>query len=136
MILKGNNSVKKVMTLSCWLIVGVIMLAHAVSPHHHHDGIPCISYTHHDSSGQHHCDSDENCLLTKVYLRWNNDKQILQLHHFDFTPLPFQFILFSDDFIYRIKDAIGLPVEQKPYILPIYTTFIAHSTGLRAPLVG
>ena len=133
MILKGSNSVKKVIALSCWLIVGTMMLAHAVIPHHHHDGISCISYTPHDSSGQHHCDAQEDCLVTKVYIRWSKDKQIHQFHHFNFTPFPCQITLFSDDFIYRIKDNIGLRFDQKPYFLPVYTVCIARSSGLRAP---
>ena len=133
MILKGRHSIKKIIALSCWLIVGTIMLAHAVVPHHHHDGIPCLSNFAHDSSDQHSSESHENCLLTKVYLRWSKDKQIHQLHHFDFAPYPCQITLFFDDFTSRIRDDIGLPLEQKPYLLPFYTELIAHSSGLRAP---
>ena len=130
-----RHNVKKGIVFSCWLIVGAIILAHAVVPHHHHEGMPCISYTHHDSSGQHPCDAHEDCLLTKIYLKWNNEKQTHQFHQFDFTPFPCQIILFTNDFTCRIQENIGLLSEQKPYILPFYTLFIAHSSGLRAPPV-
>ena len=132
MIFKRRNSVKKAISLSCWLIVGTIILAHAVVPHHHHNGIPCLSNFTNDTSAQHSSESHEDCILTKVYLKWSKDRQMHQLHHFDFTPFPCQIILFSDDCIYRIQENIGL-FEQKPFILPFYTAFIAHSTGLRAP---
>ena len=135
MIFKRRNSVTKIITLSGWLIVGTIMLAHAIVPHHHHDGISCISYTHHDTSAQHSGESHENCLLMKVYLIWSKDKQMHQLHYFDFTPLPCQVILFFDDFTCRIIDDFGLLFGQKPYLLPNYTTIIARSSGLRAPPV-
>ncbi|MDR0796530.1 MAG: hypothetical protein LBE79_10875 [Tannerella sp.] len=130
-----GSRLKKVIALSFLMIAGIILLVHAVIPHHHHGGISCISYATHKQDGNStDDDAHEDCLLTKVCLRWSNDKQNFNFHDFDFVPLLCTFILFSEYSSFQIKDDIGLLLREKPY-LHGHTELITRSTGLRAPPV-
>ena len=110
------------------MLVSVVILAHAVIPHHHHSGISFIleaTYPEQD-------DLHENCLLSNVYIKKNSEKQTFQLHDFDFDLLPCVFALFSDVIIPQSDDDC-LISGQEPYLLFHHTEFIARSAGLRAP---
>ena len=111
------------------MLAGVVILAHAVIPHHHHNGISFIS----DAAQPEHDDEYENCLLSKVYVRLSNDKQTFQFQDFDFDMLPCVLTLFSDVIIPQSTDDECLASGQEPYLLFHHTEFIARSAGLRAP---
>jgi len=133
MYFKTEHSLKKVISLIFLLLAGMIILAHAVIPHHHHNGISFISSTTHHTNDDEQNDTQEICLLSKVYLRLSNDKQTFQLYNFDFDLLPYLLTLFSDENIPPIDDTTSLLFRHQPYILLNYTKFIACSKGLRAP---
>ena len=123
-------SIKKTMALIFLLFAGMVILAHAVVPHHYHNGIPCVA-EHHDNLHDSHSQGEnaEDCFFSTVYVRLsNNDRQIFQ--SFDFDLLPCFLILFSDYFVFKIEK-----FEQKPYLLPFYTEYVSQSLGLRAPPV-
>jgi hypothetical protein len=120
---------KRALSLSFLFLAGIVILVHAVIPHHHHDGVPVIPISaHHDDS---HPDDPNNTEI--VYVRLNNDKQICQSLDFNYDLLPCLSTLFSDNSTYQIKNDTGLPFRHQPYLLLHYTQFIACSIGLRAP---
>ena len=128
-------SKKRVLSLSFLLFASMLILAHAVIPHHHHDGIPIVAAHQEDDSNQPNHETEENWLLTIVKVRMGNDKQMCQSFYFDFRFLPYSLTLFSDNQTPHFKDDIVLPFRYHPYILHFYTGFIARAIGLRAPPV-
>ena len=124
-------SIKRAIALTFLMFVGVVILAHAVVPHHHrhHDEISFSLGAAHNKHDYAH----EDCLLSKVYLRLNNYKQTFQLHDFDFDLTPCVLILFSDVTIPKTNDIVCLTFEQKPYLQFHHSEFITRSKGLRAP---
>ena len=124
-------SLKKAIALTFLLLVGTIILVHAVITHHHHDGIPVIvASANHDDS---HPDDPNSTEI--VYVRLGNDKQMCQSPDFDHDLLPCLLTLFSDYATYQIKNDVGSLYLQPPYIQLLHTAFIARSIGLRAPPV-
>ena len=124
-------SIRKVISSSFLLLVSIVILAHAVVPHHH-NGISLITGAVPDE----HDDIHENCLLSKVYLRLSSDKQTVRLLDFVFDFFSgCSLSLFSDNSTFQIKNDDVMPFEQKPYLQSNHTEFIARSTGLRAPPV-
>ena len=147
MCFKSGFSIKKAIALSFLLLANTIILAHAIVCHHHHDAIPItLAATHHDDNCDSHdaqpidpCNNSychgciENCSLIKIYIRFNNERQLFQLHDFDFDRPSYTLTLFSDYSIPLIADDVGLPFRQKPYLLSYSTEYISQSLGLRAP---
>ena len=127
---------KRALSLSFLLLAGIFILAHAVIPHHHHDGIP-VFVAHNEQEGNipNH-DTYEYWLSTMGKARLGNDKQIYHSldFEFDFDLLPCSLILFSDDTAPQINDDVDLLFGHHPYI-HYHTEFIACSKGLRAPPV-
>jgi len=127
-------NVKKTIALSILLFANVIMLVHAVVPHHHHDGMLFLSsFIQHENIPQHcnytHChDGIEDCALVNDYTRFDNDGQTFQLHDFNST----LFLVYS---ITQIENNADLPFRQKPYLPLFYSEFISQSLNLRAPPV-
>ena len=131
MYFKTEHSIKKAISLSFLLLVSIVILAHAVIPHHHHRGISFIleaTYPEHD-------DLNENCLLSNIYVKKSNNKQTFQLYDSDYDPFPCILTLFLDNSTYQIKNNVSLLFRQKPYLHSNHTEFIARSAGLRAPPV-
>jgi len=133
---------KRAISLSFLLLVNMIILAHAVIPHHHHAGEIHVVTAHHEHDGnlpdRHHSDDTHRFwLLTMVKVRLGNDKQINQSNDFDFAIdlLPCFLPLFSDDTILPIKDDVGLLFAYHPYLQSCHIEFISQSLGLRAPPV-
>ena len=150
---KARYSLKKAIALSFLLLANTILLAHAVVSHHHCDEIlvTCAADHHEhdcDSHDQHHSDEDlpdgecnnpychgnaEDCSLSKIYVRFGNEKQVFQLLNFNYKQLPSLSIPFTTYSISQIENNTGLPFRQNPYLIPNYTDFISCSSGLRAP---
>jgi hypothetical protein len=119
---------KKAISVSFLLLANIVLLAHAVVPHHYHGQVPVIS-----CDFQHEQNDDTNdhndCLLSKVYLRFGGDKQLLPFIDVNaelfFCLLP----VFSDGF----SNLETLPFRYKPYLQFLYLAQISQSLGLRAP---
>jgi hypothetical protein len=127
MRLKTKFSIKKAISLSFLLIVNIVILTHALIPHHHHHGIPVIPVAaQHDNS---HPDDPDNSEV--VYVRLNNEKQLIQ--SLDFNYFPSFFTLFAGFTVENITADSGRPFKQKPYLLSYNTACIAQLHGLRAP---
>ena len=145
------SSMKKAIGIGLLLLANLVLLVHAVIPHHHHNPLfnSCIiSFHQHDAV--HHCqhlqskattsENDENthrnlsledCLLDNVYIRFVNDNHSIQGNesNIDFQPL----FLLSDNSIRIESDFTPLPFRQKPHSESLYTSHITQSKGLRAP---
>ena len=130
-----KTEMKKTITSSLLLLIGMVMLAHAVIPHHYHDkSAACLltAHRHSDDSDCHQHDDGriEKCLLKNVYLRPDNNKSLVALSLDDGFQHP---ALFSINLIAEITIPKALPFRQKPYSLPRHTDHASSSFGLRAP---
>ena len=124
-----DYSMKKTIATFFILFAGTIILAHAVIPHHHHDGIPVAARHEHNGNMPDHSRTDqlhEFRILIKTNERMDND----QYPDFDMNGFS---CLFSGYSRYRINDDVGLRFRQLPYTQSIHTALIARSIGLRAP---
>ena len=143
---KVKFSLKKAIAISFLLFANTIWLAHAIIPHHHHNGLifilttahqahDCNSHDDNDAHSDGNCDYPlcnsgiENCELATIYAKFDSDKRIVS-DNLDL--LPVVFALFSNDDIPQITDDTGLPFRQKPYLIS-HTEYISQSIGLRAP---
>ena len=126
-------SLKRAIALSFLLLAGTLILAHAVIPHHHHDGLPVVAaHDEHEGNAPDH-NTQECWLLPMFKVRLGNDKQMCQSPDFDHDLLPCLLTLFSDYAAYQIKNDAGSLFVQPPYIQLLHTAFIVCSAGLRAP---
>ena len=151
---------KKTIGIPLLLLANIIILAHAIVPHHHHNGIvfsiciflsdnedleynhahsqPCTHYYCHNSENHEHDEVfSDNCLLNDLYLPTNNDKQLLSSDDTDVINYSDYFLLFDvvPNQIIEIQDYGNLPFRQKPYLTSSYDYYVTHSLGMRAPPV-
>jgi|AGTN01.2.fsa_nt_gi hypothetical protein len=145
---------KKAISIVFLLLATIAILAHAVVPHHHHDGIAVALFESHctDCSESHHDDHDhecnheanphqhendntlEQCALNKVYIRSDSSPKIINLVSFD-CGQSLLFILSRIIDKLGLANEVGLPFQQKPYIESYHVIFSSNSIGLRAPPV-
>ena len=131
---------KRALSVSFLLLANIVVLAHAVVPHHYHNQIPDITwgFLHkhtHCQCADPNCPfhgMSEDCLLKKICVRFGSDKQALS--SFD-SNVPCLIPLYSIASMSGLIDLIGVPFSLKPYLLSYHTEYIAHSLGLRAPPV-
>ena len=130
------------------LCANVVLLAHAVVPHHHHDGTACFT-TPIEEEQDHCCDHDtakphekhdantaDDCCILNDILAIVPDNYRQENFAFDFkcnenTNLYFSVILTSDSY----DEPLGYlkAIRQQSYFPSLSKTFLAHSHGLRAP---
>ena len=123
------NKGLKITALLFFMLVSASIMTHSVICHHHLGDIQSINQCDHTS-----CHGNiEDCTLTKIYIKFENHRQLIQLHSVDFDFLPCILTLFSDYSIPQIADAVGLPFRQNPYVISYQTEYISQSLGLRAP---
>lgn len=125
----------------CCMFAGLIMLAHALVPHVHHDGVICFiqenayatSDCDHNHGHNHQHGPFEDCKLKDLQIRPEVNESITPDLSYQFL-LTYQFVFFSfglDLDLYPIE----LDRESKPYLL-LYTSVLADSShSLRAPPV-
>lgn len=148
---------KKVIALPLLLLANLVILAHAIVPHHHHDKIvvsicdflsieDALEHTHSDhhhgqEKGHEHTGHDlgEECLLNELYIRASSNQNLSASHSgdFDLSNSHLDFPLYFCEFNQQIDltDYGELPFRQKPYVYSYHTYYITHSLGLRAPPV-
>ena len=134
-----GNSAKKMIVLSLLMLSNSVILAHAVIPHHYHNGIPFISTLSHNE-----CENDpfhyphnknesaEECFFSKAYVKLGNDEQIFRTVDSNYDLLPCFLTLFSNYFTYTDENTT-LPVGQKLCLPSCHTEYISKKLGLRAP---
>lgn len=139
--------VKKITALVFITIANLILLAHAVVPHHHHDSVMCMCYSllHNHESGDEHDNSghskfpaehpeNDNCLLNEAVIIPSAQHKIIKSEEsFTVNPLPdlFLMIAIGHDVILPVT---GYELKYPPdIVLPF--THLSYSHGLRAPPV-
>jgi len=146
--------VKQLFTLSVMILASMLLLAHAVMPHSHHDGIVCFSLTEimhqhhcsdqHDDIGHcccehneeehHHHSNSEDCDLKEIVLRQSNDI------HDDLLPcascLSLLYTIYPLNDLYLLAPQYGQRLEQKPYVITYISPFVGTISSLRAPPVS
>ncbi len=154
--------VKKVISYGFLLLANIILLAHAVIPHHHHNGgitlyicyfLPSNHTEEHRHNLYHshadgHChvadnhsherDISDYCLLNSPYIRANQNRQEnVTSSNWDSPPdtsLSYPCDCAACQAIIPIDYGNG-PFRHAPYIPFSHCSYLAHSTGLRAPPV-
>ncbi len=133
------------------MLANIIILAHAVIPHHHHDGFTVLfsenhsknndvenhnhnhSSQHNSTPHEHDCGGDtEKCILKEIYTR--------PISYVSEVLIPIKNlahnILFSTnsiiyDFCYQYR--FYIPYRHKPYLLSYNSILLSKSIGSRAP---
>lgn len=141
---------RKKISLTFLLIAGLVLLAHSVTPHHHHKKMLAglVSLWNENGEQLQHFKDDqkdhnkaqkhsahelsEDCLLNSVYLQVGNDKKFIS-DTSGTSHIPDFFFLFTQISQIDIHPDGYVPFIQKPYLSSCYSAFITHSVGLRAP---
>ena len=137
---------RKTMTLVFLVFANIILLAHAVIPHHHHQQLVCIEKTHCDGEKEshehslpernHQHDGNDNpfsCILKQaIALPINPGKElsdcISSLSNFSLNYF-ITSVLTEDRFLINDNQASDLI----PFLFAEYTYYISSNLGLRAP---
>jgi len=130
------------------LFANIVLVAHAVIPHHHHSSIICVKSSHCESDSDKHDhetpldshrhdgpDNPENCVLKQIIaIPSNHSRQIISnldsgIDHFAGSDLNT-----SDNYSGIVKLVYtGLFAGCMPVLSSNYLYFINSSLGLRAP---
>lgn len=144
---------KKAIFIGFLLLANIVLLAHAMIPHRHLDGIAVAHLESHchDSTDSHHEDHDhdfnhrttphqhednpsEHCLLNIIYTRSESNMKIISPVYYNCGLLLFLDVPGTKD-KFGLVDIVVLPIKQKPYSESFYSRFSSNSVGLRAPPV-
>lgn len=136
--------IKKLTAFGFILIANMVMLAHAVLPHHHHEQQVCIerkhciddatTHTHNSAEHNHQHDGTDNtaCALKQaVIIPTSQDKFLKSCdnctdnHYHDFYIL--------STFGYVFSEPVSEVVRYIPEFSSFYITFVTPTIGLRAP---
>lgn len=151
-VVRAKKSMKRTIAISFLLLANIIILAHVIVPHHHHEGMPVAfckisfsddnserthsSHSHSNGKDDHSHDSEVNCTLCQLYIRAEINSSLSSLAsalanlHIDFPVICYNISTLTD-----IQESEGLPFRQKPYTISYHSHYIVHSLGLRAPPV-
>jgi hypothetical protein len=126
---------KKFVSISFIAIACSILLAIAVVPHHHHDGLPCIVATEHTDLPD-GCER-ETCLAESEYIAPKTIDEIkckiASCRNHDFGHL-FPVLFLTADFLSFTTEISTAGITCGEYILLLYKSSDASpSHGLRAP---
>ncbi|MDU1890661.1 MAG: hypothetical protein E6767_08225 [Dysgonomonas sp.] len=145
---------KQLFTLTLLLFANFFLLAHAVLPHSHHDGIVCFSLEeiahhghctdcHHSDiadygcshhAENHHQHSLDDCNLKDLVLRQSNDT------HDDILPcancLSLLYTIYSLNDLYFEAPEFGQWLQLKPYLETYIPPYLGSTRSLRAPPVS
>jgi len=139
---------KKVIALSFILLANIILLAHAVIPHHDHENrticfldTHCtdsdVMHNHTDCDAQSHqdsTDSDRCCLIDIVFDPTDHKAKTFCHIHTQCDCLHTPYLLMSD--VLELQDCGDdalLLFLYAPYIVTCHSDYISQSLGLRAP---
>ena len=134
----------------------MIIMAHAIIPHHHHQGIPVMllseacQKTHNHSANDNHdhgcrhnhettnshehgCVSIEDCLFNNLYIHLEKKKVEKQFDDNHFSKfLKFITLLYVNPVLGTLQYR-NLSFREKPYSVSYHSTYITLALGLRAP---
>lgn len=147
---------KKISIIFTSLCISILILAHVIVPHHHHEGMPCFaienisghnssSDSHQDCSnhqsccGHHHgneANNEETCILDQldlsvVSIQKSTNACAVCLHLHDNL---LQAILLTYSFNLSLSDdRKRLDIKQPPYLINYHSVLVNQNIGLRAP---
>ena len=134
---------RKVISISLIFSVNIFLLAHAILPHHHHNGIPHFVFhpteEHHHSQDDCCCShgeaEDDSCLFDQdvdVFFKSEDHyEHSCCVGHTDFSKL-LTAILFTSS--YNVSALWqDTPLLVPPYLISYHTDPVVSSAGLRAP---
>lgn len=148
MHLRKYELMKRAVSISFILLASIMILAHAVVPHHHHNKVfaaivnvlddeSCNLFSHSHNPDTHHHDTDsEDCAINESVVgaaaRLQKDNSL------DYRAISFEFQpdLFAVEIaeIYVADPIVKLlPDSRKPYIARAGLDYYARALGLRAP---
>jgi hypothetical protein len=137
---------KRIIAIGFISLATMIIMAHAIIPHHHHDGIPVALSSEicqaknechcHDADYAHsHNHPSEDCNINDFYFRLENERLSKSFNVVDFSQALDFGMLFYENPILKVAEHVNLPFREKPYIESNHTVYITQSLGLRAPPV-
>ena len=144
---------KKAIAISFLMLANIILLAHTIVPHHHHENeVICffVSHCNECKVGQNYaqynipnllCENERNpsekcCIIDNVYVPTHSHtiKSTFCYIHSKCNYGQIFEMLISNSF--NIQDSVDntlITFQQKPYTVSYHTDFISQSLGLRAP---
>lgn len=137
--------IKKRIAYGLFLIANILLLAHAVIPHHHHGSVVCVEQTHchddalphnhHDAGTDHQHDGDNNssyCILKQSFVDPSSQGKQLKSSEYYWDHHYQDYYILSNFGLANVPDVskeISYVPVHSTYILP----FVTLSLGLRAP---
>ena len=133
-------NLKRAISLLSLLFANIVLLVHAVVPHHYHADTGICFVAHCQNSEEAHCHdygdvqthqhdgnpSSDNCSIDNVYAPANNKKVVC---YQPTIKCDYEQIIANSYF--TANTAVSF--QQKPYLPRFYSEFITRSIGLRAP---
>lgn len=138
--------ISKITAYSFILIANLILLAHAVIPHHHHQSVVCVTETechddkhehdHDFSAKEHQHDENENtsaCILNQALITTSKDRLLKNCNNCSYNQN-------HDFYFFSVQEKIVLqPISATETtacnLNPFITTYVAINLGFRGPPV-
>lgn len=143
---------KQLLTLILLLLANILLLAHSVLPHSHHDGIVCFSIEKlvdlpecsslntnnndeccgkHTGKSHHHHTNNDDCGLKEIVVRGGNEfhEEILPCENC----LSLLYTVYSLNEFYFDAPSFGQWLDQKPYLDNYISPYVGTISSLRAP---
>jgi len=139
---------KKTGTLFFLFLANIILLGHAIIPHHHSNSLPSLvaihghhdedsksdSDEHHPENHDHNSDNDfRNCLLNQFF-RTQTHSHRLDVKYLDnYNPHTDFYATLPGKLLVEIANTASPPTIPKYCLRSNYTDYVNYSCGLRAP---
>lgn len=138
--------VKRIAAISFILLANLVLLAHAVIPHHHHEAEVCFVNSHcesdhesdkdHDHHHDHEGSNDYDSCLLKEIVTLPTNQQKPECNYFSYidqhSTFHGLFAILSEHLL--IKDhSADFHLDRPPYIPALYSCIVCSHQGLRAP---
>lgn len=145
--------VKRYITLVILLLANMVLLAHAILPHTHHDGVVCFSLEdikdqhscskfkdisdccdgHETAQSSHHHHNSEDCDLRDVIIRQDtNHEEIIPCE----ACLSLLYDIYSLNELFLVAPEYEERLAYKPYLISYISPYVGSTIGLRAPPVS
>ena len=136
MYFKSRNSIRKTTVLSFLFLANIILLIHAVVPHHHHEDTGICFTNSHTREHEENSYPEKCCIIDNNYtLAENKIKTSCHMHTKcncgQLLSEPILTTLYIHDFVNDTQ----IHFQQNPYVPLFYSEFVSLSIGLRAPPV-
>jgi len=127
---------RKKVAICFLLLANIVLLAHAVLPHHHHnDGSVCffVNSCNKDVSGDnenHHNRCDDCSLINNVFINQQQGQD-----HIKYEPASHTVLFIIPDNHIDFKQLTSFSFEHIPFLTSFFSSAVLRTCGLRAPPV-